>query len=173
MSPVDFDEVEPRRLEFNDDFSNFNCDHEDDLGCNEFIHSENEAKQYQKERHGITYLFFYEEEMIGYVTLAMSSIQAKRLDEEDITAIHLTFYPCLLIGRLAVANEKRHQGIGKYLANWSTGVALEMSERIGCRYVVLETSENKVDFYLRCGFKKGAVLEADRRVWMYKKIVVE
>jgi len=173
MPPVDFDKIEPRRLEFDDDVSDFNCAHEDDLGCNDFIHNENEAKQYQKGRHGITYLFLYEGKMVGYVTLAMSSILAKRLNEKDRGVVRLNFYPCLLIGRLAVANEMRHQGIGEYLANWSTGVALEMSARIGCRYVALETSESKADFYSRCGFKKGAVLEDDRHVWMYKKIAVE
>jgi hypothetical protein len=74
MTPaVDFDKIEFRRLENNDDFSDFNCDHEDELGCNEFIHDKKEAKQYQKERQGITYIFFYKDEKIGYVTLAMSS----------------------------------------------------------------------------------------------------
>lgn len=173
MPPVDFGKIEPRRLEFDDDFSDFNCDVEDDLGCNDFIHKENEAKQYQKGLHGITYIFRYEGMVVGYVTLAMSSILAQRLDKKDRGIVHLNFYPCLLIGRLAVANEIRHQGIGKYLANWSTGIALEMSERIGCRYVALETTESKTSFYSRCSFERGAILEADRHVWMYKKIATQ
>ena len=60
-----------------DDLTAFCCDREDDSGCNDFIRKPEEAKQYQKERHGITYLFFYEETMVGYVTLAMSSISLK------------------------------------------------------------------------------------------------
>lgn len=173
MPSIDFNKIETRQLKYDDDFSDFHCDHEDDLGCDGFIHNENEAKQYQKERHGITYVFSYCNKMIGYVTLAMSSILAKRLDKKDRTTVHLNFYPCLLIGRLAVDNDMRHRNIGTYLADWSTGVALEMSERVGCRYVVLETRESKVDFYSQCGFQKGAVLEDDRYVWMYKKIAVE
>jgi predicted GNAT family N-acyltransferase len=173
MPSIDFDKIKVRKLNFDDDFAGFKCDYEDDLGCNDFIHKDSEAKQYQKERHGITYIFSYENKMIGYVTLAMSSISAQRLEKGDTTNVHLSFYPCLLIGRLAVANEIRKLNVGTYLADWSTGVALAMSENIGCRYVILETKESKIAFYSKCGFHKGASLEGDRRVWMYKKIAIE
>lgn len=159
-----------RKLEQNDDLSAFNCDYEDDGGCNDFIHNEDEAKKYQKERHGISYLFFYEGTMIGFITLAMSSIIAPRLDAEE-EKIDLPFYPCLFIGRLGVNNDWRRKGVGTYLANWATGLAIEMSEQIGCRYVVLEAKESKIDFYKHIGFKQGASLITDRRVWFYKKIV--
>lgn len=155
-----------------DDLQLFKCDKDDDNGCNDFIHNENEAKKYQKERHGVTYLFFYEETMIGYVTLAMSSISAERLAKGSET-IRLDFYPCLLIGRLAVDNDWRKLDIGTYLADWSTGLALEMSEEIGCRYVALETKENKVQFYAKCGFQRGTALDGDRLVWMYKRIAMD
>ena len=72
MSSIDFYKIWFRRLEQTDDLASFNCDADDDSGCNDFIHKPDEAKQYQKERHGITYLFYYEETLIGYITLAMS-----------------------------------------------------------------------------------------------------
>ena len=172
MSSVDFYKVYFRKLQFNDDLRSFNCDEDDDNGCNDFIHKDNEAKQYQKEHHGITYLFFYEETMIGYVTLAMSSISARRL-AKGTELVSLRFYPCLLIGRLAVDNKWRKLNIGSYLADWSTGLALEKSEEIGCRYVILETKENKVNFYKKCGFQRGASLDGDKLIWMYKKIANE
>jgi hypothetical protein len=65
MPPINFDNVRHRRLRPDDNFSKFHCDLDDDLGCDDFIH--NEAKQYQKERHGITYIFFYNRKKIGYV----------------------------------------------------------------------------------------------------------
>lgn len=170
MPTIDFDRVKNRRLRYADDFSGFHCDFEDGLGCDSFIHNEREAKQFQKERHGITYIFSYRRRKIGYVTLAMSSIEAIRLDPDDITAIHLIFYPCLLIGRLAVDNEFRHQKVGTYLAFWSTGFAMALSTKVGCRYMVLETEESKIRFYSRCGFRIGKVLERDRHTWMYKKL---
>jgi predicted GNAT family N-acyltransferase len=173
MTLVDFGKIEIKKLKFEDDFTDFCCDYEDDLGCNDFIHKENEAKEYQRGLFGITYVFSYQGKITGYVTLAMSSILAERLDIKEKTAVPLAFYPCLLIGRLAVANDMRHLDIGTHIANWATGVALELSERIGCRYAVLETKESKVHFYSQCGFQKGATFEKDRHVWMYKKIAVK
>jgi hypothetical protein len=83
MNPVDFYRVWFRKLQQSDDLQSFKCDKDDDNGCSDFIHKDVEAKQYQKERHGITYLFFHEETMIGYVTLAMSSISASRLEKDS------------------------------------------------------------------------------------------
>jgi predicted GNAT family N-acyltransferase len=172
MVVFDLQRIIFRKLEQADNLAAFNCDIDDDGGCNDFIHNDNEAKQYQKEKHGITYLFFYENAMVGYITLAMSSIHALRLGDEE-EEIALPFYPCLFIGRLAVDNEWRHNDIGMYLANWATGLALELSEQIGCRYVVLEAKESKVRFYKQIGFKNGASLFTDKRVWLYKKLVSE
>ena len=138
----------------------------------DFIRKPEEAKQNQKERHGITYLFFYEETMVGYVTLAMSSISAERL-EQGTEDVHLRFYPCLLIGRLAVHNGWRHKDIGTYITEWATGLALELSGQIGCRYIVLEAKDSKVKFYNNIGFEKGALLTGDRLVWLYKKVAIE
>ena len=92
MSSVDFDKIWFKKLEMTDDLTAFKCDTDDDSGCDEFIHKAEEAKLYQKERHGITYLFFCEETMIGYVTLAMSSISAVRL-EKGIENVRLKFLP--------------------------------------------------------------------------------
>jgi hypothetical protein len=72
-----------------------------------------------------------------------------------------------------VENNWRRLNIGSYIADWSTGLALEKSEEIGCRYIILETRENKVDFYGKCGFQRGASLDGDKLVWMYKKIAFE
>ncbi len=172
MGSLDFDKIWHKKLEPTDDLSAFHCDREDDSGCNDFIHKENEAKQYQRERQGITYLFFYEDQLVGYVTLAMSSISAERL-EEGTEDVRLRFYPCLFIGRIAVDNGWRHKDIGTYMANWCTGLALELSEQIGCRYIVLEAKESKVKFYGTIGFQKGTTLDDDKLIWLYKKLAID
>jgi ribosomal protein S18 acetylase RimI-like enzyme len=81
----------------------------------------------------------------------------------------------LLIGRLAVSNNWRRKGIGKYLCDWCLGVAITMSEQIGCRYVIVETEENNVNFYENCDFKLGKELEEDKgkAMWMYQRITLE
>ena len=125
MVNVDFAKIWFKKLLSTDDLSAFHCNKDDDSGCDDFIHKPNEAKQYQNERHGITYLFFHQETMVGYVTLAMASISAERL-EEGSEEVHLKFYPCLFIGRLAIANDWRNKDIGTYVADWATGLSIRV-----------------------------------------------
>lgn len=170
---MDFDKIRNRKLEYSDDLSKFKCDFEDELHCDESIHKEEEAKLYQKEQHGVTHLFFYEDTMVGFVTLAMSSMLAKRIERKHRGQVTLTFYPSLLVGRLAVDNEWRKRGLGEYLCNWSVGVAIDMSSRVGCRYVILQTMEGKrVQYYGDRGFQEGQKLQEKNEtlVWMYQKI---
>lgn len=172
---IDFEKIKPRKLQDSDDLTSFNCDYEDELGCHDFIHKKEEAKLYQKERQGITYLFFHNDLIVGYVTLAMSSIQAKRIDKRYTKPIRLKSYPSLLIGRLASENELRKKGIGKYLCEWCTGYAIKLSEKIGCRYVILETNEQKLDFYQKCRFEQGIEQDSDtgKKIWMYQRITLD
>jgi GNAT superfamily N-acetyltransferase len=160
-------------LDPGDDLSSFCCDKDDDLGCNDFIHKEEEAKLFQKERQGITYLFFIDGIMVGYATLAMSSLPAERMERRFRKTISLSFYPSLLIGRLGVSNDWRRKGIGEYICNWCVGLAIDLSDKIGCRYVILETSKGEREtFYAKCNFQKAKELVDDRkeRVWMYQRI---
>jgi hypothetical protein len=53
------------------------------------------------------------------------------------------------------------------------GLALELSERIGCRYVILETNDKKVTWYIEnCKFDKAKEIEdeEEKLVWMYKRL---
>jgi hypothetical protein len=169
-STIDFNKVSVRKLNYNDDLSEFHCNTDDDLGCDDFIHQEDEAKLFQKEKQGVTYLFFYDKQMAGYVTLAMSSIDAKRLGKPK-EPVSLRFYPSLLIGRLGVENGLRLKGIGSYICKWCVGLAMDLSEQIGCRYIVLETSKSKMGFYLKCKFSEATTIDDEESyVWMYQRI---
>jgi len=176
MSPskIDFDKVKHRKLDLSDDLSDFDCSLEDDLECNEFIHREDEAKLFQKERQGITYLFFYEGTQIGYVTLGMSSIKAQRIDKRYRRPVRLRFYPSLLIGRLGVDNNWRKKGVGTHICQWCIGLALELSEIVGCRYVILETNEEKGRWYAGRRFCEAERIEDEEGnlLWMYQRLDV-
>lgn len=169
---IDVYKLNQRKLSLTDNLDEFNCSIDDDLGCNDFIHNEKEAKLFQKEKEGITYLFFLGKKIVAFVTLAMSSIEAKRVDNRYKKPIRLRSYPSLLIGRLAVDNNYRKSGVGKYLCEWCTGLAMSFSSTIGCRYVILETNKKKTDFYTRCKFEEGIEQEDDdgRKIWMYRRI---
>ena len=96
------------------------------------------------------------------------------MSERTKELVRLKFYPSLLIGRLAVGNNWRRRGVGKYLSDWCLGLAIALSEEIGCRYVILETDENNVDFYESCVFKRGKELNEDtgKLIWMYQRITL-
>jgi len=174
LSPIDFEKISNEVLTRETYDPSFICDCDDEMGLNEFYHKE--ACEYQDERLGITHQFRYIGRVIGFVTLAMSSIERVKIPEEDQLALRQKVYPALLIGRLASHNDCRGKGLGTYLCKWCIGFAVEASSRVGCRYVALETIEKRVEWYKRRGFK---ILEKMRHSgkpdtnWMYKKIDID
>jgi hypothetical protein len=150
---------------------------DDDLGCDDFIHKPEEALLYQKERHGITYLFRVNDEVIGFVTIAMGSLPAKKIGGKDKELFRHKEFPCLLIGRLAVSNANRRSHVGSYLCDWSIGVALKYSRDIGCRYVILQTTKEKYEsFYKKCEFQcvdEMSVKSNKSIVWLFQRIDID
>jgi hypothetical protein len=162
------------KLQDGDDLSNFSCSIDDDLLCDEFIHKPTEAKLFQKERFGITYLFKMGEEIIGYVTISMASISSKKIKGKEKDLVHLNDFPCLLIGRLGVSNARRKSHVGSYLCDWCIGIATKYSRDIGCRYVVLFTTFEKYEyFYKKCEFEcvdEFKIIDKKQKVWLFQRI---
>jgi hypothetical protein len=113
--------------------TNFDCSVDDEMGLNEFIHTE--VLDFQKENLGITYLFFHNSIIVGFATLAMSQIEIK--DTKIKLPIETTIrdYPALIIGRLAIANDYRDRDIGKNICLWCVSKAKQLSKEISqfCR----------------------------------------
>lgn len=151
------------------DLSDFCCDYEDELGVDDFIHKE--AWSYQIGNFGMTYLFYYEDNIVGFVTIAMGNIDAKKEapDREEIgDTIAIKHYPSVLIGQLGVHNDCRRKDLGRIICDWVAGRAAKLQEIIGCRYVSLATMPNLVGFYERCDFE---TMKPDRKtVIMVRKV---
>lgn len=146
---IDFNYVTSVKLFKDIDLSEFDCSLRDTLGLNEFLHKE--AIEYQENNLGVTYLFYYEEFIIGYVTVAMSRLRGRLVPtEEDEKSIR--WYPALLIGRLAVHNCCRGLDIGSYICEWCVGYAQTLAEDIGCKFVYADTDDTVRGFYEKCGF---------------------
>jgi hypothetical protein len=64
-----------KKLDEKVDLSEFDCSDNDDLGLDEFVHKE--AWEYQNEGMGVTHLFYNDEKIAGYITVAMGSIGVK------------------------------------------------------------------------------------------------
>ena len=166
---IDFEQIKHSKLSENDDLSSFDCSLDDEMGINEFIHKE--ALAYQSERLGTTYLFRYHDDIVGFVTISMGDIRAKEVEDEDQMKQSIRTYPALYIGRLGVDNEYRGRDIGKHICRWCVGFAVDISERIGCRYVTLHTTKKLFSFYKRCNFKVIAGGEEVPTPMMYQRTV--
>ena len=140
-----------RKLRPEDDVSYFSCT---DEGLNEFI--KEEALAYQRERMGNTYLVFYEEKVVAYFTQSVDAIRVQKMpyDERISEFEHMEYYPALKIGRLAVDKNYEKQGIGSFLLSLICDMGYELSERFGCRFILLNANPDSVSWYERYGFKK-------------------
>jgi len=163
-----------RKVEPDDDLSNLDFtqeDNTDEAGLVEFI--TREALDYQNERLGITYVFFYRLSPIAFVTLSMADIPVKEMtqDEKVDAAEQLREYSCLLVGRLGVDKTFRERHVGSYICDWVTEKARRLSEDVGCRYIVARAVKESVGFYSKCRFQCNMEHLGKPRVWMYKRLI--
>jgi predicted GNAT family N-acyltransferase len=157
-----------KKLNSHTDLSKFDCSKDDELGLNGFIHKE--ALKYQQNGEGVTHLFYRNNKIVGFVTLAMGSIR------KDKIAVSLVDYdkvnvPAMLLGRLAVDNSERDKGVGTYLLEYCVGFAVKLAKNtVGCRFVTLVTTKgSRASFYAKHGFKKvdGVPLRKDLEMMQF------
>ena len=79
MAPIKWDDIHVEPLTSDHDFSDFYCVSED---LNDFI--KNDAQREQECMLSRTYLFSYEGDVIGFVSLSADSVSAPRLRSGDL-----------------------------------------------------------------------------------------
>ena len=90
-----------------------------------------------------TYVFLDDEKektIIGYI-----SIKATALIDEMEDAI--VGYPALEVAELAVSKDYSRKGYGKKIMKFAINLAVELSEKIGIRYVLVCADPMAVEFY--------------------------
>lgn len=164
------DEIELREQIFSNNqlIDNFNCGN---TQLNDFIHKE--VYEYHGERLGITYLFFHETDLVGFVTISMADIKPKDLQPEDKKNIQPENYPSVQIGQLAIDLKYQRKGLGKKLIGWCMDKAVNYSEGIGCRFLVLNAVPESVEFYKKCDFKELKAQKGRIQKTMYSLIPKE
>lgn len=60
--------------------------------------------------------------------------------------------PALLIGHLATHRDYERKGVGRYMVSWVISKAVELSESVGCRLVMLNPEKDVIGFYKKLGF---------------------
>ena len=153
MAPIKWDDIHVEPLASDHDFSDFYCVSED---LNDFI--KNDAQREQECMLSRTYLFSYEGDVIGFVSLSADSVSAPRLRSGDLVrkkgsskALYSNL-PCILSGRLAVVKRYERQGIGTNILNWAVGLITNVvCKSVGCRYITVDPKKDALDLYLKSG----------------------
>jgi predicted N-acetyltransferase YhbS len=148
MSTIDFKKIKPEILKKEDDFTKFTCGKQP---IDDFIH--NEALDFQNERLGASYVFRHNGEIIGFVTLSMADLKKEKLKGNDRLQIGKENYPALQISQLAVCKNHENNKIGTFLCDFSLAIAYQLSEKVGCRFLVLNAKKDVIGFYEKYGFK--------------------
>ncbi len=141
--------LEIRPLEKDDDRSGFSCGQPD---IDRFFH--HYAGQNQFKFHlAVTYVAIAEEHILGFATVAASSIERKSLPSARLRH-RLPGYPLpvLRIARLGVDSRAQGLGVGRALLGHALGLALDQRNRIGCVGVVTDAKADALVFYERYGF---------------------
>jgi GNAT superfamily N-acetyltransferase len=122
------------------------------VDLNDFL--KNDALADQEWLVSKTYLCYWNKSMAGYITLVTDTLEVKVVDEEDgIKDYPYRKYPSLRIARLAVDKTFERRGIGRFLMLAAIGMAIDVSSKVGCRYISVDSKPESVGFYERHGFK--------------------
>lgn len=131
------------------ELTSFNSKNDD---LNEFL--KNDALKDQEEMINKTYLSFWKNSFVGYFSILADTIEVHAIDENDgIQGYPYHKYPSIKIARLAVDRKFERKGVGGFLVLAAIGLAMSVSEIIGCRYVTVDSKPESINFYEKVGFK--------------------
>ena len=117
------------------------------------------AKKYEQANLARTYVVhdLKTSAVLAFVTLVCSEVMSdERLVQEEGVEFPYKHYPAVKIARLLV--DKRHRGdkrrgFGRNLVELALGIARsEICPAVGCRFVVVDSKNQSVKFYEKCGF---------------------
>ena len=118
-----------------------------------------DAQRYETHSLARTYGAFAQEsrKILGYVTLVCGEIVTSESSQDLLHETDIEFpyphYPAVKIARLAVDQRVAGKGLGTNLVNLALGQAKHIvCPAVGCRFVVVDSKEESVKFYERCGF---------------------
>ena len=147
-----------------DEFKCFQCEKK---GYADFVRKSEEALRYQTENLGVTYVFKHNGSPIGYVTLAMGALGKKDLPEKRKEQKPFRNVPSLLLGQMARDSNVMGQGAGEIMVDFTLDKAQELAQRVGCRFVIVDSERDKVNRYESYGFESIPPKPKDKTVLMF------
>lgn len=148
MAQIPYGELQIISLTKGHELSSFNSTSEE---LNDFL--KNHAQTDQDALISKSYLCYWKENLVGFVSLAADTLDVKVVDQGDGCDCGYQKYPCMKIARLAVDRKFVRNGIGSFLLLASIGKAISVSNEIGCRYITVDSKTDAISFYEKHNFK--------------------
>ena len=143
--------VTVRRLDEFDRTEAFDCG---DEPLNNYLRRHAWTNQ-QKSSIGVTYVALEDAApgaVLGYFTLAASSIPRDRLPKKHVRGLPSYDLPLILLARLAVDKRFAGKGLGRALLSEAFRIALQVADEVGCRCIVTDAYRDKIAWYAHYGF---------------------
>jgi GNAT superfamily N-acetyltransferase len=106
--------------------------------------------------------------IIGYVTLTMSQLLRTSHPKLGKLTSH-SYVPGILISEMARHADYRGLGVGKLMIDWVVSKAVDLSQYVACRLIIVESEEDKIEVYRHWGFEPIENFE-ERRNTMFLRI---
>ena len=111
MSQIPYDELKISPLTERDKLTSFNSI---SIELNDFL--KNDALKDQESMLSRTYLCFWKENLVGFVTLLADTISVESIHEsEGVATYQYQKYPAVKIGRIATEKSLEKMGIGRFI----------------------------------------------------------
>ena len=88
----------------------------------------------------------------GFYTLSAHAIEADRLPDDLARKLPRFPIPATLLGRMAIAQTMRGQGLGEFLLLHSLERALQASRQVASWAVLVDAKEGAREFYIKLDF---------------------
>ena len=176
IEKADPKDIQIRELGEYDDFSKLDFTDEesglDPLHVNEFFHSK-KVIEFRNQKLSSVWSVLYKKQLVGCFTLSMFAINTNKLSKGEVVkkAGDIRSYPSVLLGQLGVDKQFRHRRIAYWIGQHFTGLTRKISQKIGCRYIVLQTDQHRVDLYKALHFVQSPKKpNQNGMIWMYRRL---
>jgi GNAT superfamily N-acetyltransferase len=114
----------------------------------------------QRQRVSTTYLYETHGILAAYTAVCMDAIPLGT--RERPSSIRYQEVPALKLAQLGVDQSFHGRGFGTMAVADVVGLALELSQRAGCRYVTLDAKPDLVEWYQSLGFEINQLKQKQR-----------
>ena len=138
-----------------------------------------DALENQNQTLSVTFLCFYQNSLVSYLTLLTDRITLEGDLREYFRekGIHYKSLPALKIGRLCVDDNFRVRGLGKNMIKFAIKTAKEINQsKAGCRFITVDAKRNpnkgldSLQFYKKLGFQVTGDDAASKITFMHLDI---